>query len=240
MSATAPPAKRPSAPTPPVTHPPRRLDTCVVPFLLAEPTSAVQSVFDALKLVLRQKNDPRSSLFKPTSRAPPPPMENTHVFVQEKYDGHRQHVSIASDGSVSVHGKETAELETVADSFLEILRAELAHLPRPCLNDAEIVSWNAGGHVTLDLVKPARGGRPWRSFELIHSTPYRAPCGSQTAAPPRRPPPPASTAPHAPAGTMRMTVGGFRRLSQASCRWPSAGVSGAAAGAALRVPACGL
>jgi len=158
MSAAGPPAKRPSAPAPPVTHPPRRLDTCVVPFLLAEPTSAVQSVFDALKLVLRQKNDPRSSLFKPTSRAPPPPMENTHVFVQEKYDGHRQHVSIASDGSVSVHGKQTAELETVADSFLETLRAELALLPRPCLLDGEILAWDASGHVSLDYVKPARGG----------------------------------------------------------------------------------
>ena len=160
MSAAGPPAKRPSAPAPPDNHqhPPRRLDTCVVPFLLAEPTSAGRSVFDALKLVLRQKNDPRSSFFNPRARAPPPPMENTHVFVQEKYDGHRQHVSIASDGAVSVHGKETAELETVADSFLETLRAELALLPRPCLLDGEILAWDASGHVSLDFVKPARGG----------------------------------------------------------------------------------
>ena len=165
MSAAGPPAKRPSAPAPPDNHqhPPRRLDTCVVPFLLAEPTSAGRSVFDALKLVLRQKNDPRSSMFKPTARAPPPPMLNTHVYVQEKFDGHRQHVSVASDGSVSVHGKETAELETIDDSFLETLSAELAQLPRPCLLDGEIVAWNADGHVTLDLVKPARGGthRRW-------------------------------------------------------------------------------
>jgi len=119
MSAAGPPAKRPSATMPTVTHPPRRLDTCVVPFMLAEPTTAVRSVFDALKLALRQKGDPRSSMFKPAARAPPPPMLNTHVYVQEKFDGHRQLVSVASDGSVSVQGKETAELETVADSFLE-------------------------------------------------------------------------------------------------------------------------
>jgi len=163
MSAAGPPAKRPSAPTPPVTHPPRQLNTCVVPFLLAEPTSAVRSVFDALKLVLRQKNDPRSSFFNPRARAPPPPMANTHIYVQEKYDGHRQHVSVASDGSISVHGKETAELELVAESFLETLRAELAQLPRPCLLDGEILAWDASGHVSLDLVKPARGGthRRW-------------------------------------------------------------------------------
>ncbi len=123
----------------------------------------MRSVFDALKLVLRHKNDPRSSFFNPRARAPPPPIANTHIYVQEKYDGHRQHVSIAADGSVSVHGKETAELETVADSFLETLRAELAQLPRPCLLDGEILAWDATGHVSLDLVKPARGGthRRW-------------------------------------------------------------------------------
>ena len=90
-------------------------------------------------------------------------MANTRVYAQEKYDGHRQHVSIASDGSVSVHGKEVAELENAADSFLEQLRAELAHLPRPCLLDGEILAWDATGHVSLDLVKPARGGthRRW-------------------------------------------------------------------------------
>ncbi len=93
-------------------------------------------------------------------------MANTHVYVQEKFDGHRQHVSIASDGSVSVHGKETAELETVADSFLEHLRAELAPLPRPCLLDGELVAWDADGRTSLDLVKPARGGthRRWAVF----------------------------------------------------------------------------
>ena len=90
-------------------------------------------------------------------------MANTHVYVQEKFDGHRQHVSIASDGSVSVHGKETAEQENVDDSFLETLRAELAHLPRPCLLDGEFFAWDADGHTSLDLVKPARGGthRRW-------------------------------------------------------------------------------
>jgi hypothetical protein len=95
-----------------------------VPFLLAEPTSAVRSVFDALKLVLRQKKRSPFIMFKPTSRAPTQPLANAHAYVQEQHDGHRQHVSVASDGTVSVHGKETAELETVADSFLETLQGE--------------------------------------------------------------------------------------------------------------------
>ena len=129
-----------------------------VPFQLAEPSSSARSIFDVLKAALRQVDDPRSSAYKQRKRAAPPPA-NERVFVQEKFDGHRQLVSVTADGVISVHGKEQAELETVGASFLEDLAAELAALPQPCLLDAELVGWDEAGTVSLDLVKPSRGGR---------------------------------------------------------------------------------
>ena len=152
------PAKRPSSSEQTARVQPPASPLNVVPFQLAEPSSSARSIFDALKAALRHADDPRASAYKQRKRAAPP-LANQRVFVQEKYDGHRQLVGVSADGTVSVHGKEQAEQETVGASFLDDLETELAALPRPCLLDAELVGWDEAGAVSLDLVKPSRGGR---------------------------------------------------------------------------------
>ena len=100
------PAKRPSSSeqTARVQPPPSPANVNVVPFQLAEPSSSARSIFDVLKAALRQADDPRASAYKQRKRAAPP-LANQRVFVQEKFDGHRQLVSVSADGTVSVHGK---------------------------------------------------------------------------------------------------------------------------------------
>lgn len=97
-------AKRPSSSeqTARVQPPPSPLN--VVPFQLAEPASSARSIFDVLKAALRHADDPRASAAAQRKRAAPP-LANQRVFVQEKFDGHRQLVGVSADGTVSVHGK---------------------------------------------------------------------------------------------------------------------------------------